>query len=287
MNPDLKKRVFTAGALIAIFLSCIVASKIFVYGWLTLTSLFFLAVFIATLEFVRISQSASLKWRVLSFFVIFLQPVVACLCVAFGHETGFNVRSESTIFLPLVVSMFAAVALLVARGYSALSLASDLSSDIFLGILLIGLGGASLLSLTFGGQFAYAIIWLILVVCSNDSAAYFIGKYLGGPHMAPCISPNKTISGCVAGFAFGVLFGFLFIPLLPVNEVNYFEIGLLSLCVVVASQLGDLTKSFIKRRYNVKDSGKILPGHGGVLDRIDGMLMSAPVLTGWIIFVQG
>ena len=100
--------------------------------------------------------------------------------------------------------------------------------------------------------------------------------------MAPVISPKKTISGSIGGFLAGALIGFLASPLLPDSISFSLEVIWMSLVIVAVSQLGDLSKSYVKRLHDVKDSGKILPGHGGILDRIDAILMSAPVLCLWL-----
>ncbi len=121
-------------------------------------------------------------------------------------------------------------------------------------------------------------LWYLLLLASNwttDSAAYFSGRFWGKTLFAPKISPKKTWEGVVGG----VIGGFL-VPVL-LAEVLDMKIGLavisLALFVPVATVLGDLLESKLKRRFHVKDSGHILPGHGGILDRIDGTLLALPV----------
>ena len=131
--------------------------------------------------------------------------------------------------------------------------------------------------------------WLLLVlatvIAACDSAAYFVGRSVGGVKLAPLISPNKTVSGSVGGIvaAIAVMAGIAGIPELALiaglGPITGLDVGV-ALClgcgVAVLSQIGDLMESALKRRLNVKDSGSILPGHGGLLDRFDGYLFTVP-----------
>ena len=112
------------------------------------------------------------------------------------------------------------------------------------------------------------VFWLMLVTWSTDIFAYFAGRSIGGPKLAPKISPNKTWAGLIGGMAGAAIVGAL--------AAHLFDIGApflyLGAPMGLLAQLGDLYESAVKRRYGVKDSGNILPGHGGVLDRLDGLL---------------
>ena len=118
------------------------------------------------------------------------------------------------------------------------------------------------------------LIWVFLVVWSTDIGAYFAGRAIGGPKLAPSISPNKTIAGLIGGVICAAIFagGWVYYVRLPGS--------LLPLAVLfgAAAQVGDLFESGLKRRAGVKDSGTWLPGHGGLLDRLDGLVPVA-VLT--------
>jgi phosphatidate cytidylyltransferase len=148
----------------------------------------------------------------------------------------------------------------------------------------------------FGG--AILVIYLLLVVWSGDIFAYFVGKSIGRHLMAPRISPKKTWEGAVASVVASVAVGATFVhyatpissALLQVHLIQRRDgtfglspplslpVVFLSLAINLAAQLGDLVESLIKRGAGVKDSGGILPGHGGMLDRIDALLFAAPVL---------
>lgn len=113
-------------------------------------------------------------------------------------------------------------------------------------------------------------IWLVLVVVAADAGAYFAGRFFGGPKLAPSISPNKTTSGAVGGLVLAVIVG-CFVSVIG-GVGTLWIIACISLATAIASQLGDLAESSAKRRHGVKDSSNILPGHGGALDRFDGLL---------------
>ncbi len=119
---------------------------------------------------------------------------------------------------------------------------------------------------------------LFFIVWGTDSGAYLFGKLLGGPKLSPEISPKKTWSGTVGGITTGafVAFGFAYFAFGAPYALVFFAIGC---CLAIASVLGDLMESAVKRTFGVKDSSGLIPGHGGVLDRLDGMLIATMALT--------
>jgi phosphatidate cytidylyltransferase len=116
-----------------------------------------------------------------------------------------------------------------------------------------------------------AILWLFAVVWGTDVAAYFAGRLIGGPRLWPSVSPGKTWSGAVAGAFAGAAFGLLLSGW--ANQIG----GLfwLGLAAAVVSELGDLFESALKRRFGVKDSSRLIPGHGGLMDRLDGFVAAS------------
>jgi len=113
-------------------------------------------------------------------------------------------------------------------------------------------------------------LWVLLVVWAIDTAAYIVGRSIGGPKLAPRISPNKTWSGLLGGMAGAVLVGLVFGWVEGVSPV--WALALVSGGLAVVEQIGDIAESYAKRRFGAKDSGNLIPGHGGLLDRLDGML---------------
>lgn len=125
------------------------------------------------------------------------------------------------------------------------------------------------------------LIFLLIVVWSGDIFAYFVGKAVGRHKMSPRISPKKTWEGAAASILASSILGTWYYRYAITEHAHRMPLaGVVLLCVVlnIAAQLGDLVESAIKRGADVKDSGSILPGHGGMLDRIDAMLFAAPVL---------
>jgi len=121
------------------------------------------------------------------------------------------------------------------------------------------------------------LLWLLVVVWTTDTAAYFAGRAIGGPRLAPAISPSKTWAGLCGGMVGAALTGMLAAWLLGSGRLLL--AGGLGALLAVVAQLGDLVESGVKRAAGVKDSGTLIPGHGGLLDRVDGLLFAAPTLA--------
>nr|WP_281376651.1 phosphatidate cytidylyltransferase [Rubricella aquisinus] len=129
-----------------------------------------------------------------------------------------------------------------------------------------------------------AVIWLIIIVIGADVGGYFAGRMFGGPKLWLRVSPKKTWSGFFGGILLAVLLGLIFSALTPGTFAV--KVALMSALIAVVSVGGDLIESACKRYYGIKDSSNLLPGHGGVLDRLDG-LMAAAIVAGLITFARG
>ncbi|MET3612685.1 phosphatidate cytidylyltransferase [Rhizobium aquaticum] len=141
------------------------------------------------------------------------------------------------------------------------------------GVVYAGLTGVSLAEIRGDGFTGFiAMIFIFAVVWGTDIAAYFTGRAIGGKKLAPSISPGKTWSGAIGGAIAAVICGSI-VVLSYMKNVSLWII-LLALVLSVLSQVGDLFESFMKRRYKVKDSSHLIPGHGGVMDRIDGLVFA-------------
>jgi phosphatidate cytidylyltransferase len=127
-----------------------------------------------------------------------------------------------------------------------------------------------------------AILFLFAVVWATDIFAYFVGRAVGGPKLAPAISPGKTRSGAVGGLAGGVVAGLVLASFAGAGNIA--ALGVVALMLSAVSQIGDLFESWIKRRHGCKDSSQLIPGHGGVMDRVDGLVAAALALyvVGWL-----
>lgn len=133
-----------------------------------------------------------------------------------------------------------------------------------------------------GGKFW--IFFLLAVIFSSDMGAFYFGRLFGSRKLWYRISPGKTWEGAIGGLLSSVFVAMLFSRLVPLHQ-SFSSILFLAAGMSVAGQLGDLCESMIKRNHGTKDSGWILPGHGGLLDRIDGLLFGIPVLYGYLSFV--
>lgn len=152
-----------------------------------------------------------------------------------------------------------------------------------LGTVYLGLAGIAFLYLRGSGAEGFAVVvWLFFVVAASDIGGYFAGRLIGGPKLWPRVSPKKTWAGSLGGIALAVLAGGAFGALMPGAHPG--TVGLASAITALVSQAGDLAESALKRHFGVKDSGRLLPGHGGALDRFDGLVaatLAVGVVTWW------
>jgi len=118
------------------------------------------------------------------------------------------------------------------------------------------------------------VLWSLVVVWATDTGAYLLGKSIGGPKLAPRISPKKTWAGLIGGTACGTLAGGFVAAASGLATV--FALSVMSFALTFAAHAGDLAESAVKRHFQVKDSGTLIPGHGGLLDRVDGLVLVWP-----------
>jgi phosphatidate cytidylyltransferase len=152
-----------------------------------------------------------------------------------------------------------------------------------LGLICIGFFAAHLVLLRGLADGASWLIILTATTAGSDTGAYYAGSRLGTRKLCPDISPNKTVEGGFGGIAGGVAAGLAFALIFPVAAPLWL-VALGAVVLSIAGMAGDLVESVIKRGFQVKDSGTLLGGHGGVLDRIDSLLMAAPVLYYMLIY---
>lgn len=213
------------------------------------------------------------------------------LCVVLGivmmgewadlHATPASTKrlSQYALSVPLAVMM---PVLGVGPGFFALGLLAGAAffvvittrlSGLARGILYVGLPIMALLVLRRQDEGIVFTIWALALVWACDIGAYAAGRVIGGPKLAPAISPNKTW----AGLAGGVVLASLFAAFVHYRYGLPLRLTLATPALAVLAQGGDLYESWLKRKAGVKDSGTLLPGHGGVLDRLDGLVPVAPV----------
>ena len=185
--------------------------------------------------------------------------------------------------------LFSLALLCIFAGISAiflLGLITNIKANwIIMGILYLALPLLSLIWIRADSDEGFkSLIWLMGVVWATDIGAILFGQLIGGPRLWPKISPSKTWSGAVGGILFAAIVGIVMAYLYGNTELLL--IVLLSISVSIVAQIGDFAESAVKRRYGVKDSGRLIPGHGGVLDRIDSMLLVLPVAA-FVMLLNG
>ena len=191
-------------------------------------------------------------------------------------------RDLAQIFLICCIGLFTffdliiGVALCFGLSLLSISVAPGYSGRriwMLIGVMYVSTATIALLLLR-GGEFGLSLIFgLFIVVWATDIGAYFCGRLIGGPKLWKKISPKKTWSGSLGGLFCGVL-----CPVLVAWASGFqmlVEIAVYTLVISFMAQVGDLAESGVKRNFDVKDSGKIIPGHGGILDRIDGLVAAA------------
>ncbi|WP_455477398.1 phosphatidate cytidylyltransferase [Bartonella sp. B41] len=225
-------------------------------------TLFFLFVWViggfVLYEWVSITKE---KWNILqkilayvfySVFGLFLildvpSLLIFCILIIFAALLSIGaIGSVGWVFFGFLYATFPVVALSLLRGYETLGF--------------------------------WAVIFLFTIVWGTDIAGYFCGRAFGGPKLAPRFSPNKTWSGAICGTFVGVFGGILVASLVFDTRLTDFFIPLLTFVLSLISQVGDLGQSWLKRKFFVKDSSSLLPGHGGFMDRMDGLVGAAFLL---------
>lgn len=233
------------------------------YGLIT----FFVAV--GAYECVRIMKFDSTLYKWLVF------PLIALVYYKFttrffGHAFYFNYNLSEILALSLII-----IASITLFKFSS-ELYYDEGKLIFTVIYVsLPFGFALGLPKFYDGTFTWEVFLLFVLIWSSDSFAYFTGRLFGKHKMAPKISPKKTWEGFVGGVIFTLILGYFIEQKFPDLRGNWIIVGFL---VSVFAPIGDLVESQLKRTFGVKDSGNIIPGHGGVLDRLDSFIIAAPVV---------
>lgn len=280
MNADLRQRVQTAAALITGIVVVGISSLYYCFFHWLLFDCALAASLCAAYEYVAFStpnskpvqRVASLSIIIFPQLLVLYGVSVLGLCERSGAVTPVFELSVLGFALSVLVA-----GLLHLRGKNTTisEIAASFGEKMIV-LVYLGFFSSFLLILACEPRAFLMVSWLITVVAVNDSAAYFGGRRFGRHLFAPIVSPKKTIEGSICGLSAGVFIGTLLAPLLlPYGNVAWGAV--LAALVVAAAQLGDLVKSVLKRLHNTKDSGTILPGHGGVLDRIDGLIGAAPI----------
>ncbi|NNJ10952.1 phosphatidate cytidylyltransferase [Chloroflexales bacterium ZM16-3] len=219
--------------------------------------------------------------------------MLICVATAFQPSTSINL-SEAAIGLSILLSL--AYELIPRdRSGSLLNWALTFGGAYYIGGLLsyfilvaqldtpLREGWLSFLHIPPGTSW---ILLVLAVTWLQDTAAFFVGRAIGRHKMAPVLSPKKSWEGAVGGFVTAILSAILAVAILGL-PISYATAALIGAAAGVVGPLGDLVESLIKRQIGIKDSGQLIPGHGGILDRIDSMLFTAPVIYYLILLTLG
>jgi phosphatidate cytidylyltransferase len=186
----------------------------------------------------------------------------------------------SILYIPFIF-----ITLLLIIGYFMLSewyhFANSSKKEMLIGLITIALSIASIILLIQAGLNIIILLYF-MIMWATDSFAMFGGKTIGGYKLAPKISPNKTWSGLLTGVSAAIITAVLFDWVVTLNKYHtcfyIYKPSIFALFISLLCQLSDLFVSIFKRKHNIKDSGNIIPGHGGMLDRFDSMILSSPIL---------
>ena len=259
----MKQRIITAIIMIAIVL------PILIYGKLPFIILGVLLALVATQEMIEMKETVIKTPAEVKVFTMF-----ATLMIVFSSFSFKTLSFTNTLTFGLgVMSLFLFILLLVVIVRKEFTV-ND-AGYYLLTIFYVGSTFHSMLFIRFLGLSLF--LFLILVVAITDSGAYFIGRKFGKRKLAPRISPNKTLEGSIGGTLSGVMIGIIF-GLVTGLSTNVITLIVMSLVVAIVAQFGDLVASSMKREYGIKDFGKLFPGHGGVLDRLDSHLYASLAL---------
>jgi phosphatidate cytidylyltransferase len=223
---------------------------------------------------------------------IWFELFAAFLGVLMAHEWANIVHARSSTqfalhaaaalcaaFLPRDIGVLPTVGVIF--GLTAIGLVANAFRDrdktlfAFVGIPYVAIPVLALVLLRAHSTWGvHAIMWLMLIVWATDTFAYFAGRIIGGPKLAPVLSPKKTWAGLLGGMAGAAVVSSIYAAYwFPA----WLGLALAAAALAVVAQVGDIFESALKRNYGVKDSGYLIPGHGGVLDRVDGLVAVATV----------
>ncbi len=261
----MRRRVITAIFMIVLLVPFMFIDTIF-HTSLPIKILGGIGVLIASYEFINLRKGSKLFYGVnllvYTAFVMFVEP---------------NFHGINLLILKWLVVLFVLFALYVVVHDKKMHRWFNPIINVFY----IGVGIANIVVIN--NTSFQLLFYLLLVITMTDTFAYLIGVRFGRHKLAPTISPKKSIEGAVAGVVFGTVFGVAYYYIFNVNfpmlfERNFWFLTMMSALISVIGQMGDLFASKIKRHYDIKDFGNIFPGHGGVLDRFDSLLLAGLAL---------
>lgn len=247
--------------------------------WAGFLFLFFLliggwpfALFIGVLAVIAFLELISMKKIHRMSFESLIGALTVFLIVVKGwKDQWLNWAHPTELFMGLVLI------LLIMTVFSKNRVNIDQATYIVFSVLYVGYGFEYLVNLREKGL--VLVLFIQIMIWATDTGAYFIGKQFGRRKLAPTISPNKTVEGLAGGILVAIISGYIYrLVVGPAFLGSLTHLIIITILISIFGQLGDLAESALKRYYDVKDSGRILPGHGGILDRFDSLIFVLPLL---------
>jgi phosphatidate cytidylyltransferase len=262
MNRDLQKRVIFGALALAVFIPLLiiggVAFQLFI-GFLAM---------VATAELLKMNRLSPSS-------IEGILAMLAALVLTLPLETYLTFLPSDGNYIAFAIVVFLMMGAIVFNvgQYSYSEVVFPIASSFYVGIGFHNLVGARMDSIN-------KVLFALFIVWATDTGAYMIGRQIGRKKLMPKVSPNKTVEGFLGGILSAVLVAALYMLIdrqLTTGYSFFVTLGLVAIFSIFA-QFGDLVESAIKRHFGVKDSGKLIPGHGGILDRFDSMIFVFPIM---------
>jgi len=257
----LKQRIITAVIAAALFI------PIVILGGLPFTLLMYAISAVGLYEILRMKGLSIFSIHgFITLFALFLFLLPDRWTIQLMETTGYS----KIDFALIAVLLLLTYTVIVKNRYTFEDAAFSILSTLYVGIGFFYFIETRLVGIEY-------VIFALVIIWTTDSGAYFIGKKFGKRKLWPDISPNKTVEGFYGGIGTAIVFALIFQLITPISS-SYTILIIVTVLASIFGQMGDLVESALKRHYNVKDSGNILPGHGGILDRFDSLLFVLPLL---------
>jgi phosphatidate cytidylyltransferase len=288
---ELNTRVKTATVILLPVVILLIFASFSLWAKLLASLLAFLLVLICSYEFSNVARNENSE--ALKFYIYFISTLLAplisivisfCYLMLCDHALVPYDKASNIILFSSIASFVIALSYAFLEGQNSPERPRQILQELPIAILSIGFGGASLILLPVVPGGLGLLFVTMLVVIANDVGAYFVGNKYGGPKLSQFISPSKTKSGAIGGIVLGLM-ACLFASFLFLSNLSILDTLIMGLLIGISSQLGDLSESYLKRLNNAKDMGHILPGHGGIYDRIDGLLLAASIAFPMITYL--
>lgn len=300
----MRKRLITGACMFAVLLPLVIINHV-ICEILYCALVLFIS-FMGAFEYMRANHNYNLKndnntLKYYRFIVPIISMIISFLCMNATYQ--YSTDGALIYYLYILIFFVLAVIILIGTLIFGKSATSNDIANVVLCItytgLMLGLAfslryliptNINSLIFNFSGRWSFLFVYTIVVV--TDSAAYLVGRKFGKTKLCPHLSPNKTVAGAIGGLIFGAIFGVASLYIYQIIRTTDYIILVLTIglvfCAIISCsvQIGDLVESKFKRSFEVKDFGKILPGHGGILDRFDSFIFSGSLFYLFVFIIE-